>query len=315
MKFEVLPDSVRIVKGLPAKEYHSGPEVSSSQLQHLLRSPAHYQARANETTAAMAFGSLFHTIALEPEELDNVMVQLPDGNWNQKAYKMDVRDFLAARGVDLPDEFVKDDVIKAVHAAGLLMPSDADIDNCRSMADAIWESDFGQRIAQAPGAKYVESSIFYTERVTFEDGQTVDIPCRTRPDLTMQTGESMTVIDLKSTRNAAAGSFSKSISNFGYDRQAYMYLRAMRTIDPFGDEPTFIIGACEGYAPFAVAWYEISDEFLVQGARQYEAAMATYATCTLTGEWPAYPGELTQILPHRWAETQLDDELGDAEEL
>jgi exodeoxyribonuclease VIII len=71
-----MPEASMIEK-MSNEEYHSRHEFSSSQLKDILRSSAHFYSNniakevERETKTAMNFGTLAHTLFLEPEQFEN----------------------------------------------------------------------------------------------------------------------------------------------------------------------------------------------------------------------------------------------------
>jgi len=63
-----------LIEKMSNEEYHSRPEFSSSQLKDMLRSSAHFHSHniikehERETKKHLDFGTLAHTLFLEPEQ-------------------------------------------------------------------------------------------------------------------------------------------------------------------------------------------------------------------------------------------------------
>lgn len=69
-----------LIHNLSNADYHAHPAVSSSQLKHMLRTPAHFKASletSKEPSDAMKLGSLVHTLLLEPHLVDYEYTVMP----------------------------------------------------------------------------------------------------------------------------------------------------------------------------------------------------------------------------------------------
>lgn len=292
-------EGARLVYDLPAREYHSGPELSASAIGPLMRSPAHFQYSPRIASNAMRKGTLFHVSALEPEKAESLVVKLPDGNWRTKDYKAEARAFLAGRGVDLPEEFKRDDAMRAIDDAGMVMASDSEALTSIDMAASIRNSPVGKQLFADPAGR-AEVSIFFQQEVeTSED----PVLLRCRPDFLVP---SRAIVDLKKTINASPDHFARSVFNFGYHLQAHLYRLGVYCAT--GEWLPFVIGACEEAPPHCCAWYVISDEFLAIGETEFHAAINLFARCLSDHIWPGYPQEILDILPPSWAKPRISDD-------
>ena len=115
-----------------------------------------------------------------------------------------------------------------------------------------------------------------------------------------------TLVDLKTTRNASPGAFSKSIYQYGYHRQAAFYLYAARTMGLLAKR--FLFVAIEKEAPYGVAVYELTDEALDAGLREALGLIEIYKECLATGRWPSYGSEIISVDIPNWAYEEAGDE-------
>ena len=54
--------------------------------------------------------------------------------------------------------------------------------------------------------------------------------------------------------------------------------------------------------PFCIGVYELAEEAIEQGRREYREYLAAYKLATETGEWPGYPAEVAQLSLPKWAQ-------------
>lgn len=90
-----------LIHNLSNADYHAHPAVSSSQLKHMLRTPAHYLAaihRPKLATDSMHLGSLVHTLLLEPHMVDDEYTVMPKFDRRTKQGKADYEAWLEHNG-------------------------------------------------------------------------------------------------------------------------------------------------------------------------------------------------------------------------
>lgn len=109
--------------------------------------------------------------------------------------------------------------------------------------------------------------------------------------------------DYKSCASAAPGDFSKAIANYGYHQQADWYSAGYAAMfgDRIGDWPGFAFICQEKEPPYRVAVYELCATALKRGRQLNDRAMAIYALCTETGDWPGYEPDPQVIDIPYWA--------------
>ena len=104
------------------------------------------------------------------------------------------------------------------------------------------------------------------------------------------------IADIKTTDDSCPEAFARKVANYHYDMQARWYcdiLQAER-------EPLFFWIAVEKTAPFAVAVYDASD-WMESGRRKCERALALYAECMASGEWPCPSEDIELLIRPQWA--------------
>lgn len=91
-----------LIERMSNDEYHACPEFSSSQLKDILRSSAHFHSNnilkenERETKKHLDFGTLAHTLFLEPEQFENEFVIGPKFDRRTKAGKEEAAAWEAA---------------------------------------------------------------------------------------------------------------------------------------------------------------------------------------------------------------------------
>lgn len=269
-----------IIHDLSNSGYHARPEVSSSQLKTILRSPAHFHAAylsgapKKEPSASMVLGSLTHTLFLEPEKYASEYIVAP--SWDARTKE----------GKAIRDAFMAEADGKTVIAQGQLQAA-------QSMVSALCD----HAIREAMTGGHAEASIFYGDDAT-------DLNCRIRPDYHIapnddwQTG---LIIDVKTTDDARPDAFARTCITYGYDLSAAMYcagfMRHYGTTEP----PLFLLLVVERDTPNAVACYECSPEMLAKGGEKYRRALALLAECHEKNEWPGYDSGIQLLNLPKWA--------------
>lgn len=174
------------------------------------------------------------------------------------------------------------DAARAEHRTPILTKDD---EVTTGMAEAVWNSSAAMEWLQGT----YEVSAFAPDPFT-------GIMRRSRFDVL---GEAH-IADLKSTRDADPAVFVKDVANFKYHMQAAWYLDLARSLGHPALGFAFI--AVEKTPPFFVSVIELDEEALDLGRALNAKALATYARCIETDEWPGYTpsGYATVSLP-RWA--------------
>lgn len=101
--------------------------------------------------------------------------------------------------------------------------------------------------------------------------------------------------DLKSTKNAAVGPWSKWARQAGYDLQGAFNLDMLKIAAPDREFKSFCFILSESSAPFEIGRRYMEEDpiqpeqnSLSPGRRKYKQALSLYAQCLKTGKWPTY---------------------------
>lgn len=253
-----------VVHDMPAADYHARPELGSSALREILRSPFHYwsayeapqgQRIVREETPAMRLGTLAHACILEPARWGAEYVVAPDVDKRFKEGKATYAAFLEASKGRTVIDF--DDAAKV-----------------EGMRDAV---------RRHKAAAFLTRDVEGAEVSLFWECETTGIECKARLDVTTRG----IVVDLKTTEDASRAEFERSIANYSYHVQAAHYLEGYKTA--FGREPAgYVWIVVEKKPPHAVAVYAIDAAALERGHVARLRALDTLAECRASGEWPGY---------------------------
>lgn len=278
-----------IKHNLSNAEYHRSPGVSSSLLKLMAeRTPAHARYAQlhprDEPTPAMRFGSLVHTLTLEPETYAQRYAVMPEfsGKGSQAAKRQWLLEHQGLEPVSGDDALRAAACAQAVHEHPVAHTLLADID--------------------------AEPSVFWSEKQLTEslDSEFV-LQCRIRPDA-LPHGHRV-IADLKTAVDASLSAFSRATVNYGYHLQDALYRRGMAAIGQPVEHFIFIV--VESQPPHCVALYEIPDapddygtNWRTIGEVRINHLLRQWAECEATDNWPGYPVDVRPLSLPKWAKTE-----------
>ena len=270
-------------------EYRKIQAVRNSGLGLVMqKSPAHYLhdlRKPETTTEATSFGSYVHALILTPEicdkeyfVIDEALRPQPLKNYtdaSNRAWKAQAESYCKVHGLAL---VTMDDHKRAIA--------------CR---DAITRHGLANEM--------VNSSVGVHERLVQWTNKETGVLCKARIDRTRNQGK---IVDLKTSKDASARAFIRSIMDYGYHRQGAFYMDGS-----LGKKFSFIV--VESQPPHGVQVYDLSEEFLELGRASYQGALKHIKICRdkygsefdETTVWPAYDYfyELGEVLsPPAWAQ-------------
>ena len=274
--------SAQIVK-MTNEEYHADrTAISSSGLKLLAKSPRHLfcsRQEKKEPTDSMKFGTLVHTVTLEPALVDSMYCVMPEGvdkrTKEGKAFWSEFQEKNAGK------EIVKEDDMQAA----------------MFIAEAILEHPSAALIRLGIGEP--EKTIFWDEDL----GDGLVIKCKARLDWSVDPTPQLPfglITDLKTTKDAGDG-FAKDAYNLGYFIQAAFYCRAFMALHGLTEKPPFTFIAAEKDPPYGVKSYQADAEFLDVGWKECERLLRIYAECLKTDVWPCYSTEIQPLSMPKWA--------------
>lgn len=266
---------------LAAVDYHAmhNTHVSSSMLSHLKRSPAHLKyvmENPEPPTPQMITGSIIHTAVLESDVFNTTYVRAPEGDRRRKETKLAY--------AELEEEGWEKDHI--------LTP--ASYDQAIGMREAIESHPIASKLLLTGYGVPTEISLLWTDERT-------GVKCRGRADALPDRNR---IVDYKTTTDASAEKFSRSVHSFGYHRQGSFYMQGINTIEDIPTTREFIIVAQEKNKPYAISVFQLDDDTLEQGNAEVEELLDIYKKCVDDDAWPSYPQEIQSLSLPRYAFTQ-----------
>lgn len=194
-------------------------------------------------------------------------------------------------------------------------------DQLHKMRDAVMAHPAARALLTAvPGV--AERSVYWRDPIT-------GLLCRCRPDFWRNDG---IVVDVKTTEDASAEGFARSISNYRYHVQHPFYLDgiaamqsqvkdpAQRAFAPAAFVPpkAFVFLAVEKSArvvdgvAMGVGVYVLDSESVELGRIEGRQDLERIAECTRTGKWPGYGDTIQPIELPKWKIAQNAQLLADA---
>lgn len=254
-------------------DYRAAKGVNISYLKGFAKSPAHALIQRPQT-AAMALGTAFHTLILEPEKFGHEYAVAPTCDRRTKEGKAIFADFESTN-------------------TGKTILKAEDMESLEGMSKAVWgHSQASAAVSCGP----VEQSLSWEI-----DG----VACKGRPDV--YAAEVDLIIDLKKTKDASPKAFQSQTINLLYHWQAAFYCDAHKALT--GRDATFSFVCVEDTEPYGVACYTVSPRLLELGRAGYLKAMAQHVECAKNGIFPAYPEGFMVLEPPRWALTETEIEI------
>lgn len=258
-----------VYPNIPNEEYHAGPGVSNSGLSLFLKSPKKYwykylqeTYKENKESDDKKFGSAVHAALLEPAEFD-------------KRYFVTKK--IARRGKEW------EAILNEAGEKEILF--DGDLKVIDLIKESILQLKIGKKLLD--GKK--EHSIYWIDK---DSG----VLCRTRPDCY----NDRFVLDVKTTRDASPQEYPKSVYNYGYHRQAAMMLDGLEAITGKSYKD-FIHLAIEKDPPYLLGVYNLDDDAIEQGRREYKAALIKFRECMEANYWPGYTEVIQDLSLPYWA--------------
>jgi ATP-dependent exoDNAse (exonuclease V) beta subunit len=248
------------------KEYRKYPAISRSELFKISESPEkfkYYQEHPEEPTPSLIFGQLFHAMALQPETVAEQFAVAPNVDRRTKEGKKEWLEF---------QEMSK----------GWTVVTEDMIEQATAMCEALSRNEFVQKLLK--GKK--EKPFFWNDDLTGE-------PCKCRVDCLTELGDSLIVVDLKSTENAETEAFMKSAIKYGYDLQSAMYSKGVEVNT--GEKPLFVFIAIEKKPPYAINILQADELLIRRGYDLFREYIGIYHDCKQTGNWYGYLGKFNQI--------------------
>ncbi|PZE33985.1 recE [Curtobacterium sp. MCSS17_006] len=273
-----------IVLDLDEAEYHSRPELSSTQARKLLDSPARYKWDRDHPQAPKKEFDLGTAVHSKVLGTGAPTVAIPDdllasnGAASTKAAKEWIEEQRAAGNTP-----VKSDVHQTVH----------------DMSEAVLAHPTARLLFEQPGNS--EASVFATDPET-------GVELRARFDfLPLLDSRNPIAVDLKTTgKSASPEGFAKTVANFGYETQEGHYDDTLYLATEA--QLPFVFVVAETTAPYLVGVHQLDVVWREMGHAKARRARELYAQCAAADTWPGYPEAVGLISPPQWAIYQHEEQ-------
>lgn len=244
-------------------DYHSSPLVSRGMLKALRRSPEYFRARyidrtiVDRDTAALQFGRLLHTAVLEPERWERHVTVRPGVDGRTKDGKAALAEW---RATHTPETLVATAEQHALVVA---------------MAATLAENEHASMLLSGAGG-------FRERAYRWRDDDT-GVGMRAKADVQL---EVPVLVDLKSFGDVPApAAFAAEAVRHWYHAQAAIYCDGARAIT--GEHHRFVLVAIHKSPPHEVAVYELDDEEIDLGRREYRATLRELVWRRERDDWRA----------------------------
>lgn len=241
------------------KDYRQRKGVSSTDLKHMVKSPAHFRYwkdNPQEDTPALLFGRAVHKYVLEKDDFFTEFAVAPNVDRRTKA------------GKEEWDLFETDNQVKDIITAD-------DFEKIKAMYDALYSTPYVAKLLS--GAK---------ELSFFMEDESTGVTMKCRPDCLTDIGDTHILIDYKSCTDATSEQFMKDAIKLMYDLQMAYYKDILDK--QRGCEHTVIFIAQEKTAPYLVNVLEANEYFIKSGRDMYRTYLDMYAECEKSGNWYGY---------------------------
>lgn len=314
-------------EGLPNNVYHAANGISSTMVKDARVSLMFYHGRhvsktiRRESSEALTFGSLAHTLALEPEKLHEEFAVFPgvpeEAFTTTDTMKAFIREFNAdkPKAEQLKLTGKKEELQAAIRAvnpdaifadefeqewrdsvAGKTILSNEQLALATAIQQALLNHESAGKLLRHP-SRSVETSYFGMDDET-------GLEVRVRPDLEVEINGVRIGVDLKTIsmgrvkQDGLRARLHREIIDRDYHLSAGMYC-AVADFDQFF---WIFVNKDEGYHWVAVI--EASEDLLALGMQEYQKTMRALAQAYDTNYWPApitedYTDELNDFDLHR----------------
>lgn len=245
-----------------------------SVLKEVSRSLAHARAwfdaaDEGDDSPALAFGKAFHAAILEPLVFESTYVVVPSFGDCRKKENKALRDAWRAEN------------------AGKSEISQEDMQRIHAMRAAVMAHPIAGELLQGAATEVT---------MRWRDAAT-GLECKARVDALSRSPR--LAIDLKTTEDASKRGFERSVSSYGYHRQAAFYEAGFAALGaPVED---FVFVAVEKAFPHVVGVYVLDDEAKGRGRTRFREELALLSEAYDTGIWPGYSQDIETISLPPWA--------------
>jgi hypothetical protein len=257
-----------ILPNISNEDYHASSPISSSNCKDLLISAWQYQYKQQNPiapTAAMKFGTMFHSLVLEPKTFDNLYYVADIPKRNTKQGKADYNELIAQVG---EKELISTD------------------DFCQAQ-------EMRHNLAKNELVRALLSNGFAEQSVFWVDEQT-KANCKARADYINV--KQRYIVDLKTTSSLADDiNFSFTTRKYHYDLSASFYVDGFK--QAIGHDLDFYFIVIETNPPFNFGIYKLSSGLIERGRAKYRQSLDVFARAKEKGVFnePYNGGNLIEL--------------------
>lgn len=248
---------------LSNQEYHAQVHALSNSMCKVLleKSPKHLKESPPAHSTAFDFGTAAHTVILEPEKMDTIVC----GPETRRGSAW--TDMVA----DNPDKIVL---------------TKSDYDKLGFMRDSVWSVP---HIAEMLGANDQGTEISAFAEIE-------GVLCKVRVDRVIP----RVILDLKTTIDASPEGFNKSVVNYKYYIQSYLYRRIWAVAAGERRLRDFVFICVEKEPPYAAASFRLDAIYGGIAAAHFQVALKLFKWCHENDKWPGYDNRTRLLQPPQW---------------
>ena len=195
----------------------------------------------------------------------------------------------------------KDDEAKAI-ADGKLPMLRKDYDEARAIADAVLKHP-------TTGGLFTEGD---AEVSMFWRDPEFKIWLRGRADYMTYFDDMPTIVDFKTSADASAEEFARSVYKYGYHQQDPHYREGWAAILGCDwEDIDFVFAVVETEPPYCIATYRVDPADTDRGREQNRIARERFRDCTESGTWPGYSEEIEDLQLPAYGRQQIDREINE----
>lgn len=258
------------------EEYFSHKANSRSDLDQMLKTPAHYKAyrdsvEIRKTSDAQKFGSATHTAILEPELFHQKYKFIPKMTRMGKKWEAELT-LAEAEGKEILWTEEKEQILSIIKSLESTKVPEFQNKSCLEL---------------------LRNSLKEVVALWSEDG----IECRGKLDAINEHG----MFDLKTTESV--NEFDKSVTNYNYHRQVAFYERGVKILT--GQEIPFYFIVVEKSAPYLCAVRRLDEDSIEVGTSEVLHALQKVKQCEKSNQWPGYGSKVEACSLMPWYKSPL----------
>ena len=280
--------------------YLAYPALRSGDLNEILRSPAHYKSKCEKelkVTPAMLTGSMLHKAILEPESLEESIVECPaDKRGRKNSPTLEWLYFIKECYNDgiltkTPEEIFAESATTwdTFFRPNIIRLNDGDRDRIEGVKKTFSDSPVLRDI--------MENALTEATGILQVDPGYGDFKVKVRPDIVNK--DLKLIADIKFKQDCR----KFNIFDFGYDVQAALQIAAALENEGDNSLDQFIWITVETEPPYAYMLYgfNLFEDFHRRAQHRLTKALKAYSECLKTDSWESYDNEqIIEVQYPRW---------------